>query len=55
MGPAFVLLTEDKLYSTLVNALIAKAREGGPTLLAAWHRDRRAAGVGGKGAPHAET
>ena len=35
------LLSEDAVYSQHVNALTAKAKEGGPALLAAWHRDRR--------------
>ena len=35
-------LSVDSLYSSQVNALIAKSRKDGPALLAAWHRDRGA-------------
>ncbi len=53
--PALTMLEVSAMFGAHVNALIAKAREGGPALLAAWHRDRRHGVVGGKVAPDAET
>ena len=49
-GTTFELLSESELISAPVNSLIAKARKGGPTLLAAWHRDRRDRGGALRGA-----
>jgi hypothetical protein len=54
MDPMFKLLDEDKYYSNKVNSLIAKAKEGGPTLLAIWHRDRRHTRDARRGSPDAE-
>jgi hypothetical protein len=54
MDPMFKLLDEDKYYSNKVNSLIAKAKEGGPTLLAIWHRDRQRALKAGRGGPDTE-
>ena len=45
------LIPHDKHRSMEVNALVAKAKKDGPTLLAAWHRDRGQALEGGRGLP----
>jgi hypothetical protein len=37
-----------------INALVAMAKEGGPALLAAWHRDREHRPHHGEGVPDAE-
>ncbi len=48
-GIWFRLIPQDKLRSMVLNALVAKAKADGPALLAAWHRDRRAAAQAGRG------
>ena len=49
-----MFVRENASYSPVINALIAMAHEGGPVLLAAWHRDRRTTLEVGRGAPDAE-
>ena len=53
-GTTFELLSEDRLYSTGLNALIAKAKKDGPAQLKEWHRYRRGLPGVGKESPDAE-
>ncbi len=48
------MISPDDSQTLAIVALIAKAREGGPALLAAWHRDRRRSHHPERGAPDAE-
>jgi hypothetical protein len=45
------MISPDDSQTLAIVALIARVREGGPTLLAAWHRDRRQAHHAGRGPP----
>jgi len=53
-GTRLVLLSFNKTRSTANNDLIARARERGPALLAALHRDRQGLAVAPRGYPDAE-
>ncbi len=53
-GIQFALISQDKLRSPVMGSLRVKVSEGGPALLAAWHRDRRHRSAAERGAPDAE-